>query len=98
MGSLSSDATYVHLYINGLYWGLYYPAERVDDAYLASHLGGAEEDWDVIKDFNELFRGEQDGVERDVRAGRPDGGASAATANAIYQQLQGRNADGTVNP
>src|SRR5688500_18693112 len=39
MGSLAPDATYIHLYINGLYWGLYYPTERVDDAYLASHIG-----------------------------------------------------------
>ena len=29
MGSLAPDATYVHLYVNGLYWGLYYPTERV---------------------------------------------------------------------
>jgi hypothetical protein len=57
MGSLSADSTYVHLYINGLYWGLYSPAERPDDAFLASHIGGAEEDWDIVKDFNDLFRG-----------------------------------------
>ena len=67
MGSLSADSTYVHLYINGLYWGLYSPAERPDDAFLAAHIGGNEEDWDIIRDFNELFRGETDDIRRHVR-------------------------------
>ena len=40
MGQPSTHNTYVHLYINGLYWGLYDPAERPDDAFLAEHLGG----------------------------------------------------------
>jgi hypothetical protein len=98
MGSLAPDATYVHLYINGLYWGLYYPAERVDDAYLASHIGGQEEDWDIVKDFNELFRGNKD-VWNDMfaLAGLLPG-STPTGADAIYQQLQGRNSDGTSNP
>ncbi|HEX6962567.1 MAG TPA: lamin tail domain-containing protein, partial [Lacipirellula sp.] len=97
MGSLAPEATYVHLYINGLYWGLYYPTERVDDAYLASRLGGAEEDWDVIKDFNELFRGEKTAWNAMFALASQMAGADAATANSIYQQLQGNNADGTRN-
>jgi hypothetical protein len=98
MGSLAPEATYVHLYVNGLYWGLYYPTERVDDAYLSSRLGGAEEDWDVIKDFNELFRGEKTAWNEMLALADQMGGANAATANAIYQQLQGRNSDGSLNP
>ncbi len=98
MGSLAPDATYVHLYVNGLYWGLYYATERVDDAYLASRLGGNEEDWDVVKDFNELFRGNKTTWNAMFALARQMSGASAATANAIYHQLQGRNPDGTLNP
>ncbi|HEY3395955.1 MAG TPA: chitobiase/beta-hexosaminidase C-terminal domain-containing protein, partial [Lacipirellulaceae bacterium] len=96
MGSLSADSTYVHLYINGLYWGLYNPAERPDDAFLASHLGGNEEDWDIIRDFNELFRGERTTYDAMFALTRQMPGSP--NPNAIYQQLQGRNADGTVNP
>jgi hypothetical protein len=95
MGSLSADSTYVHLYINGLYWGLYSPAERPDDAFLASHLGGNEEDWDIIRDFNELFRGERTAYDAMFARARQITGANA---NAIYQELQGRNVDGTLNP
>ena len=40
---------HVHLYINGLYWGLYNTIERIDDDSMASHFGGYEQDWDVIK-------------------------------------------------
>lgn len=98
MGSLAPEATYVHLYVNGLYWGLYYPTERVDDAYLSSRLGGAEQDWDVIKDFNELFRGDKTAWNAMFALADQMVGANATTANAIYQQLQGRNPNGAINP
>jgi hypothetical protein len=37
--------TYVHLYINGLYWGLYNATERADKHFLSSYFGGADEHW-----------------------------------------------------
>ncbi|HXG49699.1 MAG TPA: lamin tail domain-containing protein, partial [Methylomirabilota bacterium] len=48
MGWLSSRSRYVHLYLNGLYWGLYQPSEALNAAYFAAHLGGPEEAWDVL--------------------------------------------------
>lgn len=48
MGHTSGEATYVHLYINGLYWGLYNPVEYPRSFYGKSHFGGIEEDYDVI--------------------------------------------------
>ena len=48
MGQTSGESTYVHLYINGLYWGLYNPVEYPRAAYGASHFGGPEEDYDSI--------------------------------------------------
>ena len=41
--------TFVHLYINGHYWGLYNPVERPDEFLAAGHLGGDDDDYDVIK-------------------------------------------------
>lgn len=38
----------VHLYINGLYWGLYRLTERPDARAMASWYGGETADWDVI--------------------------------------------------
>ncbi len=48
MGHQSVSGRYVHLYINGLYWGLYELAERVDENWCADHLGGIPTDWDII--------------------------------------------------
>lgn len=37
--------TFVHLYINGLYWGLYNPVERTDGGMLSNYYGGQFDDW-----------------------------------------------------
>ncbi|MBN1671110.1 MAG: lamin tail domain-containing protein [Kiritimatiellae bacterium] len=36
---------FVHLYVNGLYWGLYNPVERQDDSFTSAYFGGEREDW-----------------------------------------------------
>lgn len=48
MGQASSHCTYVHLYLNGRYWGLYRPTERPSAPFLASWYGGVEEDYDAL--------------------------------------------------
>ena len=48
MGGLSTNGTFVHLYLNGLYWGVYNPNERPDGSFLAEHLGGRAEEFDVM--------------------------------------------------
>jgi hypothetical protein len=48
MGWLSSRSTFVHFYLNGLYWGLYQPSERYGSSYFQKHLGGEEGAWDVV--------------------------------------------------
>jgi hypothetical protein len=47
MGGLAPRGTYVHLYVNGLYWGVYNPTERPDASFQALHRGGREEQYDV---------------------------------------------------
>jgi len=48
-GQPEAPQGHVHLYINGLYWGLYNTIERIEDDSMAARFGGYEEDWDVIK-------------------------------------------------
>ncbi|MEW5850134.1 MAG: CotH kinase family protein [Myxococcota bacterium] len=49
MGHLAPHGgVYVHLYLNGLYWGLYDLTERVDGEFLTAYFGGVEEDYDLI--------------------------------------------------
>ena len=48
MGQPTDYGTLCHLYINGLYWGLYNPGERPDASWASDHFGGQEEEWDVL--------------------------------------------------
>ena len=52
MGQPSSYGNFVHLYINGLYFGLHNLTERLEDDFWAEHLGGEKEDWEVYKDLS----------------------------------------------
>lgn len=40
-----SRGVFVHLYINGIYWGLYNPVERPDQFFQSSYFDGNEADW-----------------------------------------------------
>ncbi|RME93492.1 MAG: hypothetical protein D6766_08115, partial [Verrucomicrobia bacterium] len=48
MGNVALHTDYVHLFINGLYWGLYQINERPDAAFMAAYFGGNREDYDVL--------------------------------------------------
>lgn len=49
MGHLSDNALYVNVFLNGMYWGLYNIAERVDGQFCKIHQDGKKSDYDVIK-------------------------------------------------
>ncbi len=49
MGGLSFHGRFIHLFLNGLYWGMYDLHERPDDAFLAEYLEAKRTDFDVIK-------------------------------------------------
>ena len=48
MGKVDGHATYVHLYLNGLYWGLYMPVERPDADFGAAYFGGEPDEYDAV--------------------------------------------------
>ncbi len=47
MGSPSPHGMQVHLYLNGLYWGIYNPSERPTAPFMAEYYGGDREDFDT---------------------------------------------------
>ncbi len=51
-GLLSPRGRWVHLCINGLYWGLYDLHERPNAAWTAAHAGSPEAAWDVLHHNN----------------------------------------------
>jgi hypothetical protein len=58
----SPHGRWMHLYINGLYWGLFNVVERPNASFASEHLGGDANDWDT---FNEgrLRDGQYAGIE-----------------------------------
>lgn len=50
MGHPAPHGRFVHLYLNGLYWGLYGLHEQPDESFASAFFGGPETDWDVLKD------------------------------------------------
>jgi hypothetical protein len=48
MGHAGSHTRYFHLYLNGLYWGIYDFGERIDAAFAANHYGGERTDYDAM--------------------------------------------------
>jgi len=83
---------FVHLYVNGLYWGLYNPCERPDASFCADYYGGDKEDWDAIHDLS-ASNGDKAAWNQMTSKCR-----QAAHSNQAYQELQGNNPDGTPNP
>jgi hypothetical protein len=49
---VGAHGDFVHLYINGLYWGMYHITERPDDEFAASYLGGQADQYDAIKHYS----------------------------------------------
>ena len=49
MGQPYTKSRYYHLYLNGLYWGVFQTQERADANFAESYLGGSDDDYDVIQ-------------------------------------------------
>jgi hypothetical protein len=96
MGQVASHGNRVHLYINGVYWGVYNPVERPDASFAAMYFGGDKDNWDAINDGSPTD-GDLDAWNAMVALAQAAGSGSAP-AQAAYQQLQGNNPDGTDNP
>lgn len=88
-GHPGSHSKYVHLYLNGIYWGLYTASERLDNDFCESYLAGDKDNWDVIKDFSEVLDG--DGVAWNKMYTMVKGDV---TNSENYYQIVGKNSEG----
>jgi hypothetical protein len=80
MGQVSGYGNFVHLYINGMYWGLYNPTERPSAPFAADWYGGEKEDWDDLNS-SEAIDGDKTAWNTLQSLANGPGGASAPTAN-----------------
>jgi hypothetical protein len=95
MGQPAPRGRFVHLYLNGLYWGIYNPTERPDAAFVASYLDGERTDFDVVKFCcpHLLEDGEMTAWNQLLAACR-----AGLASEAAYQRVQGLRPDGTRDP
>lgn len=91
-GHAGSHGMFVHLYINGVYWGLHNPVERPDDAFSASYYGGDKDNWDAIHDGS-AASGDKSAWNQMISKCR-----AGLSTNEAYEEIQGNNPDGTPNP
>jgi len=92
-GRVAGHGRVVHVYINGLYWGIYNIIERPEASFCSMYFGGEKEEWDALNAGSATGEGNT-GTWNDmlaqVRAGLAD--------NASYQKIQGNFPDRTPNP
>ena len=98
LGWTSVNALYVHVFLNGMYWGLYNIAERVDDQFGKDHLGGKKADIDVIKieedGGNHIEASEGDLEAWQLMVETASQVSNTAAGEEAYNRLQGLDADG----
>ncbi len=87
-GNLTVASNWVHLYINGKYWGPYNTHERPDGEFAELHKGGSEDDYTVIKTAGELLQGSKTRWDALMaECGNYTGAYNATKHNSIISQI-----------
>lgn len=92
LGQQSARGTFVHLYLSGIYWGIYNLCEHPDDHFASDYYGGSPEDYDVLADFAEVHAGTKAAWDQMNSLA-----AAGLGSDAAYQRIQGNNPDGSRN-
>ena len=58
MGNLAPHGRFVHVYLNGIYWGQYHLRERWNADMASSYFGGPKSDYDAVN-LNDGFRADE---------------------------------------
>ncbi len=102
MGQPYTRSRYYHLYLNGIYWGIYQTQERSEASYAEAYFGGSRDDYDVIKvDVGEnldLYEIEATDGNLDAYRRLWEMAFSGFTTDEAYYKVEGKNPDGTRNP
>jgi hypothetical protein len=93
MGQPYTRSRAYHLYLNGVYWGLYQTQERPEAKYGETYFGGSDMDYDVVKNSDSYTIEATDG---NLDAYRELWNACVAGfTDTRYRQVQGLAPDGS---
>jgi hypothetical protein len=100
MGQAGERGNYYHLYINGVYWGIFNSCERPEANFGEAYFGGMAENYDVVKvEAGPYTINATDGnLLAWTRLYNLCRGITTANADERFWRVQGRNPDGTLNP
>lgn len=101
LGQPSTRSRFYHLYLNGVYWGLYQTQERAEARFAARYFGGEAADYDVVKVNGDDPTGRViEATDGDLALWEAvwDLCATGFRDDATYRALQGRGADGERDP
>jgi len=93
-----TKSRYYHLYLNGLYWGLYQTQERPEATFAAAYMGGDRDDYDVVKRAGETDTIEATDGNLDAWREVWDMCQKGFTYNVDYYKIQGLNESGVRDP
>jgi hypothetical protein len=100
MGQQGERGNYYHLFINGVYWGIFNSCERPEANYGEAYFGGRAEDYDVVKvEAGPYAINATDGnLQAWTRLYNLCRAITVSNADTTFWRVQGRNPDGSRNP
>ncbi|MCP4194265.1 MAG: hypothetical protein GY768_26950 [Planctomycetaceae bacterium] len=97
MGNPQAHGRFVHVYLNGVYWGLYNAVERPNASFSSNYFGGDKDEWDALN-TGSVRDGNASAWQAVRRVARNARKSDAEVSNAAVLELMGKNPDGTDNP
>ena len=100
MGQPYTRSRYYHLYLNGMYWGLYQTQERSEARFAETYFGGDELDYDVVKVNMEDFIYQIEATDGTLDSWQRlwDMCNTGFASNSNYFKLEGKDASGNPIP
>ncbi len=99
IGIPTGRGRHLHLYINGVYWGIYNVCERPDSSFGAAYFGADKDEWDGVSFGAPVNEGSMTPYNTMVSLSQAVASAATESAKtAALMRVQGRNPDGTRNP
>ena len=99
MGQPYTRTRYYHVYLDGMYWGLYETQERSEASYAESYFGGDKDNYDAVKvdQENRVMTVEATDGNLDAYNELWSEAMAGFQTNGAYFKVQGKNPDGTIN-